>query len=232
MMETKLLSIKEWSQEDRPREKLLEKGIAALSDAELIAILIGSGTRNETAVELAKKILLLANNDLNQLSRLSVKELTKSTKGVGNAKAISIVAALELGRRRKRLDANQVVTITSSEHVASIFAPLLADLIQEEFWVLFLSRANKVVAKMKISIGGIHQAVVDTRIIFKYALQHAASGIVLCHNHPSGALLPSQEDKNITEKIKQGAKLFDMNVLDHIIIAGDSYYSFADHNIL
>lgn len=232
MQEVKSLRIKEWSLEDRPREKLMEKGLFSLSDAELIAIIIGSGTRNETAVELAKKVLLQADNDLNQLSKLSIKDLTKNIKGIGNAKAIGIVAALELGRRRKKLDMSQVLTITSSEHVASIFFPLLGDLAQEEFWVLLLTRANKVAAKMRISSGGIHQAIVDTRIIFKHAIQHAASGIILCHNHPSGTLSPSQEDKNITEKIKQGAKLFEMSVLDHVIIAGDAYYSFADHNIL
>ncbi len=232
MIENKSLSIKEWSLEDRPREKMLEKGLFALSDAELIAIIIGSGTRNETAVELAKKILLLANNDLNELSKFSVKHLTKNIKGVGNAKAIGIVAALELGRRRKKIDSSQVVAITSSHDAANIFLPIMSDLLQEEFWVLFLTRANKVAAKVRISTGGIHQAVVDTRIVFKHAIQHGASGIILCHNHPSGTLHPSQEDKNITEKIKQGAKLFEMNVLDHIIIAGDSYYSFADHNII
>jgi len=232
MLQSKNLSIKQWSEEDRPREKLLQKGIFSLTDAELIAVIIGSGTRNETAVELGKKLLLQAHNDLNELSKFTVKELTKEVKGIGDAKAISIVAALELGRRRKNTSPSVQSSIQSSQQVAEFFYPILSDLSHEEFWILLLNRGNKVVSKMKVSSGGISQTVVDCRIIFKYAIQYAASALVLCHNHPSGTNAPSKEDKMITDKIREGAKLFDIAVLDHIIISGESYFSFADQNLL
>ncbi len=227
-MEEQKLNIKSWAIEDRPREKLLSKGIATLSNAELIAILIGSGNRDESAVELSKRILQGVNNNLNELGKLSVDFLQKNYRGIGEAKAISIVAALELGKRRKFSEALQKSQIKGSQDIFDLMHPSMADLPHEEFWVVFLNRANKVVSTHKISQGGLSGTVVDTRLIMKLALEQLASSIILVHNHPSGNTNPSNHDKNITQKIKEAGKIMDIPVLDHIIITDAAYYSFAD----
>lgn len=225
------IKIQSWAEEDRPREKLLIKGKSALSDAELLAILIGSGTRKLSAVDLAKMILSEAGNDLNQLARFSVRDLTKM-KGIGDAKAITIVSALELGRRRKDQAGSSKTFIKSSRDAYLYIKPDLMDLNVEQFWTLFLNRANMVIKKELISIGGIGGTVVDARIIFKKAIENQASGIILIHNHPSGQLKPSKQDLDITRKIKQGGDLLDTQVLDHIIFTNDQYLSFADEGLM
>lgn len=229
--EERPLNIKSWSPEDRPREKLLLKGKAALSDAELIAILIGSGTATLSAVEVAKKVLQQSANNLHGLAKLSVKELIK-TKGIGEAKAITIVAALELGRRRKELELDEKPKISGSKDVFEILKADLQDLPHEEFWVLLLNRANRVIKKCQISQGGVAGTVADPKIIFKLALAELASGIILAHNHPSGNLSASQADIDLTKKLKEGGKLLEIQVLDHIILAGQKYFSFADEGMI
>ncbi|MBC7494800.1 MAG: DNA repair protein RadC [Flavobacterium sp.] len=220
-------SIKFWAEDDRPREKLALKGKAVLSDAELLAILIGSGSRNESAVELCKRILASINNNLNALGKLSVQQLSEF-KGIGEAKAISIIAALELGRRRKNEDAIELTKITSSKSVFDIMQPLIGELAYEEFWVLFLNNSMKVLHKAQLSKGGITGTVVDVRLIFKLALEQNATSIILVHNHPSGSLQPSEADFEVTKKIKIAGKTLDISVIDHIIITETSYYSFKD----
>lgn len=231
MAEYKNLTIKDWALEDRPREKLLGKGLNSLTDAELIAILIGSGNRNESAVELAKKILKGVKNNLNELGKLTVEDLMAS-KGIGEAKAVTIIAALELGRRRKLADVMAKKKISGSKDVFEFFQPVLADLPYEEFWILLLNRSNKIIEKFKISQGGISGTVIDVRMILKNAIEKLASSIILCHNHPSGNLQPSEADKKITTKLKDAARIMDMQVLDHLIITDSSFYSFADEGIL
>ncbi len=228
----KSISIKEWAEEDRPREKLMLKGVSALSESELIAILIGSGNDKESAVELSKRILQKADNSLNKLSRLSVNDLISSFRGVGPAKAISIVAALELGRRRKQEEVEVKRKIGSSEDAYLQLFPLLADLNHEETWALLLDRSNKVVSTMHVSRGGISGTVVDIRLILREAINHYASGIILGHNHPSGNCVPSSQDSAITRKLKEAAKWMDIVLLDHIIVCGENYYSFADNGII
>ena len=228
---TKPLPITSWAEADRPREKLMEKGRQVLSDAELIGILIGSGSRNETAVELSKRILSSIGNDLNELGKLSVKDFTKF-KGIGEAKAITIVAALELGRRRKLQESPRRIKIVASKDVFEVLISEFQDLGHEEFWVLFLDRSNHIIKKQNISKGGISGTVVDARIIFKQALENLASGIVLCHNHPSGNLKPSEEDIRLTKRLTEGGKLIDISILDHVIIAGKEFFSFADNGFL
>jgi DNA repair protein RadC len=228
---TQSLKILSWAEEDRPREKLLMKGKSALSDAELIGILIGSGTISMSAVDLAKVILNDVNNNLNDLAKLSVKDLQKF-KGIGEAKAISIMSALELGRRRRESESPKKLKITSSKDVYDIMAPNLLDLPHEEFWVLLLNRANAVIKKVQISAGGVAGTVADPKIIFKTALENLSSSMILVHNHPSGNLSPSQADKEITKKMKEAGKLLEIPVLDHIIFADKNYYSFADEGIL
>lgn len=223
--------ITEWAESDRPREKLLEKGRGVLSDAELIGILIGSGSKNETAVELARRILSSVGNDLNALGKLNVAELCKFN-GIGEAKAISIIAALELGRRRKIVEAPQRIKISNSKSVFDAVGPQISDLLHEEFWVLYLDRSNHIIRKSNISKGGVSGTVVDARIIFKQAIENLASAIVLCHNHPSGNLKPSEEDIRITKKLKEAGKLVDIAIIDHIIIAGNNFFSFADEGLL
>lgn len=225
------LTIKAWAEEDRPREKLLSKGRHSLTDAELIAILIGSGTRKETAVELSKRILNEAENNLNTLGKLSVNDLMKF-KGIGEAKAITIVAALELGRRRKESEVIKRDKITSSKDVFDILSPVFQDLPHEEFWVLLLNRSNSVIKRESVSRGGVAGTVVDSKIIFKSAIENLASSIILCHNHPSGNLKPSEADIKLTKKIKEAGTLLDIPVLDHIIITDSAYYSFADEGIM
>jgi DNA repair protein RadC len=225
------ISIKNWAVEDRPREKLLSKGIHVLSDTELIAILIGSGSRENSAVELARKILNSVNNNLHELGKLSVNDL-QEIKGIGKAKAISVLAALELGKRRKLEDVLQKQKITGSKDVYEFFYPLLVDLPYEEFWVLILNRSNSIIDKYKISQGGIAGTVIDVRLILKRAINKLASSIILCHNHPSGNLSPSEADIKITKKLNEASQLVDIKVLDHIIIGGNSYYSFLDEGTL
>ncbi|WP_353085042.1 DNA repair protein RadC [Flavobacterium sp.] len=223
--------INQWAEDDRPREKFLHKGKAALSDSELLAILIGSGSRNESAVQLCQRILASANNNLNQLGKLSIQQLM-DFKGIGEAKAISIAAALELGRRRRSEDAAELQKITSSKAVFNIMQPLIGELLHEEFWVLFLNYSNKVIHKAQLSKGGMTGTVVDTRIIFKTALEYNAISLILTHNHPSGKLLASESDKDITRKLQLAGKHMEIMVLDHVIITESSFYSFADEGIL
>lgn len=222
--------IRSWAEEDRPREKLIMKGAGALSDAELLAILIGSGTRGESAVDVCKTILKNSYNNLNELGKLSIADL-KKYKGIGEAKAITIVAALELAKRRRTAEVREKEKISGSKDVYEYFHHL-SDLRNEEFWVMFLNRANKIISSQKISQGGITGTVADIRVILKNALDNFATGIVLCHNHPSGNLKPSSEDKELTQKVKQTAKLLDITVLDHIIVSDAGYFSFADEGIL
>ncbi|MCU4163863.1 DNA repair protein RadC [Marinilabiliaceae bacterium A049] len=226
------LSIKEWALEDRPREKLLEKGISSLSDAELLAIILGSGSSKESAVDLAKKILKDCNNNLNELGKKSVKDLKSKYHGVGDAKAITVVACLELGRRRKLQEAAKRIKITQSKDVVDIFQPILGDLPHEEFWILLLNRSNRVITRYKISQGGVAGTVIDIKIILKSAIDHLASSIILCHNHPSGNIQPSDMDRQITKKMKEAGKIMDIPVLDHLIITESAYYSFADEGEL
>ncbi|NLD23684.1 MAG: DNA repair protein RadC [Bacteroidales bacterium] len=226
------LSIKQWAEEDRPREKLLLKGVSSLSDSELIAILIGSGNKEESAVELAKRILLESNNDLNILARLGVTDLVNYFKGIGDAKAITIIAALELGRRRKTSERTERRKITSSRIAYEEFVPLLTDLNHEETWVLLTDRSNKVVSTLQVSRGGISGTVVDIRLILREALNKYASGIFLGHNHPSENCRPSPQDQQITKKLKEAARWMDIVLLDHIIVCGDRYFSFADEGII
>lgn len=228
---TEKLSIKNWSEEDQPREKLMAQGRQVLSDAELIAILIGSGNREESAIELCKRILNNSLNNLNELAKLSVNDLMKF-KGIGEAKAISIVAALELGRRRKSETVIDKVKLTSSKQAYEYLRPVLEDLPHEEFWILFLNRANKIIGKQLIGRGGISQTTADVKIVFKKSIDKQASAIILAHNHPSGNLKPSQSDIQLTKKIKEGSDLLDIQVLDHLIIGDGNYYSFADSGMM
>jgi DNA repair protein RadC len=225
------LSIKDWSEEDQPREKLMKLGRQVLSDAELLAILIGSGSRSESAIELCKRILHQSDNNINQLAKLSVNDLMKF-KGIGEAKAISIIAALEIGRRRKSEDVIVKTSIASSTHLYEYIKPVLEDLPHEEFWIVLLSRANKIIDKQLIGRGGISETTADIKLIFKKSIESLASGIILAHNHPSGNLKPSQSDINLTNKIIEASKLMDIKVLDHLIIGDGNYYSFADEGII
>lgn len=223
-------SIKHWSEDDKPREKLMLKGKSVLSDAELIAILIGSGSRNESAVSLSKRILQSVNNNLNALGKLSLKQLMEF-KGIGEAKAVTIAAALELGRRRRTAELPDFFKITSSKAVFEIMQPIIGDLLHEEFWVLYLNNANKVIHKAQLSKGGITGTIVDVRLIFKLALEHNATAIILSHNHPSGKLVASDADREITKKLTFAGEQLDIKVLDHIIITEKGYLSFQDEGI-
>lgn len=225
------ITIKTWAEEDRPREKLAAQGRRTLSDAELIAILIGSGSTTESAVDLSKRILNSCKNDLNALAKLSIQDLSKF-KGIGEAKAISIIAALELGRRRKETDFVVTDSIYTSKDIYNTLASNFLDLSHEEFWVLLLSRANKVLEKVLISKGGVSGTVADPKIIFKAALEHQAANVILAHNHPSGNLKPSNQDISLTKKMKEGGKLLDIGVLDHVIFADRGYFSFADEGLM
>ncbi|MFA5327565.1 MAG: DNA repair protein RadC [Prolixibacteraceae bacterium] len=227
----KKLSIKEWAVEDRPREKMLAKGIRSLSEAELIAILIGSGNLEESAVEVSRRIMASVNNNLNELGKKNIDDLQKF-KGIGPAKAITISAAMELGRRRKETEPGEKPKVVTSADAARIFKPLLSDLPHEEFWVLLLNRNNLLIDKLMVSQGGLSGTIIDVRIILKMALDKLACSIILCHNHPSGNLVPSEADKNITKKIKEAGKHMDIPVLDHLIIGNDAYFSFADEGLI
>ncbi|NLA49890.1 MAG: DNA repair protein RadC [Bacteroidales bacterium] len=225
------LKITDWAAEDRPREKLIHKGTSSLSNAELLGILISSGTRDKSAVDLGRELLSMAKNNLNNLGKLSISDLTKLN-GIGPARAVTIAAALELGRRRKLAEAESSVRIKSSKDVADIFQPILSDLAHEEFWILYLNRSNKVISRMKLSQGGISGTVIDVRLILKKAVECLASGIILCHNHPSGNLNPSEADTKITKKIREAGNYMDIQLLDHLIISEKNYYSFADNGLL
>ena len=228
----KKITLKDWAEEDRPREKLMLKGVSALSDSELLAILIGSGNDKESAVELCKRILQKADNNLNKLGRFSVNDLIGNFRGIGQAKAITIIAALELGRRRKSEETVDKKKINSSNDAYAIFYPILADLNHEETWALLLDRSNKVVSTMQVSRGGITGTVVDIRLILREAINHYASSILLGHNHPSRSCTPSPQDTTLTKKLKEAAQWMDISLLDHIIVCGETYYSFADNGII
>ena len=230
MEESNSFSIKNWNEDDRPREKLLLKGRTALSDAELIAILIGSGNRNESAVSLSQRILASVSNNLSELGRLSIPELMEF-KGIGEAKAISIAATMELGRRRTG-EALERKKITSSNAVFEFVQPIIGELPHEEFWILYLNNSNKIIKSAQLSKGGITGTVVDVRLAFKEALQLGAVGIILTHNHPSGTLKPSQADIQLTRKLKTAGESLDIKVLDHLIVTEKAYFSFADENML
>ncbi len=227
----KRLSILQWAEDDRPREKLLLKGKSSLSDAELVAILIGSGTTDESAVDVAKRILSLGNFDLNQLAKMGVKELCK-IKGIGEAKAISIIAAMELGRRRKEIETDIPSQLLGSKAIYNYMRADLLDLPTEQFWVILMNQSLRPIKRVKISEGGITSVIVDFRIIFKEAFENLATNMVLMHNHPSGKTEPSQEDINLTKKIVEAGKLLNIRILDHIIFANSGYFSFSDEGRL
>jgi DNA repair protein RadC len=229
-MENSSFPIRSWSEDDKPREKLMLKGKSALSDAELIAILIGSGSRNESAVDLSKRILASVANNLNALGKMSILQLM-DFKGIGEAKAISIIAALELGRRRRAEDAVELTKITSSKMIFEMMQPVIGELPHEEFWIIYLNNSNKVISKSQLSKGGITGTLVDVRLVFKTALEMGATGLILCHNHPSGTLVPSDADKQITKKLKLAGESLEIKVLDHLIVTETSYFSFADEGI-
>ena len=224
----KKMTIKSWAVDDRPREKLIAKGPSSLSAAELIAILIGSGNKQESAVDLSKRILMSVDNNIHQLSTLTAEKLT-SFKGIGMAKAIAIITALELGKRRQLANFAVNPKITGSKDVYDIMQPLLGSLPHEEFWVLYLNNANKVLSKTQLSKGGITATLVDVRLLFKKAVEISAVAIIICHNHPSGKTEPSSQDKVLTKKIKEGGVSLDIKLLDHLIITEKSYFSFADN---
>lgn len=223
--------INQWAEDDRPREKFLLKGKSTLSDSELLAILIGSGSRNESAVQLCQRILASTNNNLNLLGKVSVQQLIQF-KGIGEAKAISIVAALELGRRRRDEETVELLKITSSKAVFQLMQPIIGELPHEEFWVLYLNNANKIIYKSQVSKGGLTGTVVDSRVVFKLALEHNATAVILSHNHPSGKLQASQADIHLTKSLQQAGKSLEIQVLDHIIVTEKDYFSFADEGML
>ncbi|RXM53070.1 MULTISPECIES: RadC family protein [unclassified Chryseobacterium] len=225
------MSLKSLAEDDRPREKFLQKGKNSLSDSELLAIIMGSGNREESVVELARKILASVDNSWHHLSLLSVKDLMKF-KGIGEAKAISIITALEIGRRRAGQDIPEKSVIGNSYDAYSILKNQLSDLRTEEFWAIFLNNSNKVIYTSQLTQGGISQSIVDVRVLFKTAIDHFSTGVIIAHNHPSGSLKPSKEDINITQKIKEAGKVLSIQLLDHIIITQDSYFSFSDTGLL
>ncbi|MBV6406216.1 MAG: DNA repair protein RadC [Flavobacteriales bacterium] len=225
------LTIREWAKDDRPRERLLQLGAGALSDAELLAILIRTGTAQASALDLARTVLDGAGNDLGRLGRMSVGQLVR-VRGLGEAKAIALVAALELGRRRRETMPGERVRITTSAVAFDLLHPLLADLMHEEFWLLLLDRGNAVTGKVRVSHGGMHGTVADPKVIFREAIDRRASGVVLAHNHPSGRAVPSEEDIRLTRKLVEGGRLLDITVHDHLIITATGYYSFADNGAL
>jgi len=231
MYELTKLNIKSWAEEDRPREKMLKKGAKNLSDTELLAILLRSGSREETAVGLAQRVLHAADNNLDELGRQPLSALTKF-KGLGEIKALTIIAALELGRRRQLTDIKDRPLVRSSKDAYHAISTIISDLPHEEFWILTLNRANRIISRERVSVGGVTGTVVDARIVFKRALDTLACSIVLCHNHPSGNLTPSQADINLTKKMKSAGQNLDIQVVDHLIISNAGYYSFADEGMM
>ena len=226
-----IMSIKFLAEDDRPREKFISKGKNSLSDAELLAIIMGSGNKEDSAIELGRKILNSVENNWHNLSKLYISDLMKF-KGIGEAKAISIATALEIGRRRAAQEVPEKIKIGQSTDLYKVLQPHLSDLQTEEFWAIFLNQNNRIVGKSKLTSGGINQSVVDVRVLFKTAIEHFATAIVIAHNHPSGNLTPSQADTHITKKIKDGATLLDIQVLDHIIVSQKDFYSFADEGLI
>lgn len=225
------LSIKSWAEEDRPREKLVQKGKHNLSDAELLAIIMGSGSTNESALSLAQRVLSHYGNNLNELGKSSIAQLT-GFKGIGEAKAVSIIAAMELGRRREITGVKVSKVVRSSQDAYQEMRKVLSDQGQEEFWILMLNQGNKVIGKKQISIGGINKTLADARVIFKAALEEAACSVILFHNHPSGSLKPSEADIQLTRKLYTGGAMLDIMVLDHLILTGQGYFSFADEGLV
>jgi len=231
-MMQKFTSIKNWASEDRPREKLLQKGPESLSNAELLAILINTGTANKSAIDIAKDILEKSHQNLLEMGRLSLSDI-KHIKGIGEKKAVTLMASLELGKRRQLASALERPKILSSTDSFNLLSPYLLDKIVEEFYVIFMNAGNYLITIEPISNGGITATVVDARIIFKKALEYAGvTQLIVAHNHPSGNLIPSETDKRLTEKIKEGGKLLDIRLLDHLIIASNSFYSFSDNGLL
>jgi len=231
MYKQQQLSIKSWNEDDRPREKLLVKGRNAITDAELVAILIGSGNREESAVGLSKRLLAAADHSLNRLGKFSVKELC-AFKGIGEAKALSIVAALELGRRRRVQEPSELKKISSSVSAFELMQPVIGDLQHEEFWIIYLNNSNKVLQTAQLSKGGITGTLVDIRLAFKKALELGAVSLILAHNHPSGTLKPSESDIKLTNKIKKAGESLDITILDHLIVTEKTYFSFADEQMI
>ena len=229
--ETRPVRIKQWAPEDRPREKLLHKGTSSLSDAELIAILLGTGTTRQSAVDLGRQLLLSANHSLDEIAKMSIAEIRK-VKGIGRVKAIVIAAAMELGRRRKEVAQTDKPRITGSADAYNILRADMMDLPNEEFWVLLLNRANRVIRKKKISEGGLSGTVADPRIIYKLAVEDLACSIIVAHNHPSGNLTASQNDIELTRRLREAGKVMEIQLLDHLIIAGHKYFSFADEGLI
>lgn len=225
------LTIKSLAEADRPREKMMQKGAEALSDAELLAILIGSGTAKESAVTLSQRILKHYDNDLNALARVSLKELMATFKGIGEAKALSIMSALEIGRRRRTAEVRKLKQIHSSADLYEYFSTI-ADLQHEEFHALALGTTNKIIASQRICQGGINQTLVDVRVLMKFVLENSATTLAVCHNHPSGSLKPSRQDIELTEKIQKACGLMDVRFLDHIIVTDVNYFSFSDENLI
>jgi len=231
-MEERFIAIRNWANDERPREKLLQQGVSVLSTTELLAIILRSGKKGESALTLARHILAACGNDLNKLAKLEVGELIRKYKGIGVAKAAGIVVAMELGRRRMLSAETVGYYIHSSMDVYNYISPLLKDLNHEEFWAVFLSRSNEVLGVTRLFSGGLSSTVIDVRLLFRKALETRASAVIVAHNHPSGSLLPSEYDKMITEKIKQGGLLLDIVLHDHIIIGGERYFSFVDEGII
>ncbi len=225
-------NLKAWADSDKPREKLLSRGTIALSDTELLAILLRTGTRDETVVELARRILASVQNNLDELGKLDVNALCSNFKGIGQTKAVTLIAALELGRRRKTAEALERPQIGNSDDVAQQFQPLLADLPHEEFWVMTLNQRHRVIDTRCVGKGGVNATLVDKKIVLKMAIEQLASAIVLCHNHPSGNLQPSPNDTQLTRQIADACRLLDIRLLDHVIIGGKGHYSFADNGLL
>jgi DNA repair protein RadC len=226
------LTIKQLATEDRPREKVLQKGLSSLSEAELLAILLGSGSAKESAVELARKILAAYHNNLNQLGKAGIDELKNNFHGVGEAKAITIIAAMELGRRRRLQESLEMPAVRSSNDAYQILQPILGHLPHEEFWILMLNRSNRILTRYNVSKGGLTGTVIDVRLILKKALESHAASMILSHNHPSGNKQPSGADQTITRKLTDAGQIMDIPVIDHIIIAENDYFSFADEGML
>lgn len=231
MKQSDTVKFKDWATEDKPREKLMKRGIESLTDAELLAILINTGTKQNSVIDLARKVLMAVDHDLNRLAKLTIEELS-GFEGIGTTKAISLITALELGKRRAMATIMNKQQIRSSKEVGDLFCPLLGDLPHEEFWVLFLNGANKIIDKRQVSKGGVGATYIDVRIVMKAAIMQLASGIILCHNHPSGNLAPSQEDINLTHRLIQAGKLLEVRVWDHIIVSDTDYFSFVDENLI
>ena len=226
-MESVKLNINQWAEDDRPREKMLRKGAEALSDAELLAILIGSGNTEETAVGLMRRILSSCENNLNELGKLDVNALCRF-KGIGEAKAITILAACELGKRRKLAELGERVVIRSSQNIYDYFHSKMCDLPNEECWVMLLNHSNKVIDTLCISRGGLTETAVDVRLVLREAIMRRATAMVLCHNHPSGNIYPSRQDDMLTERLANACQIMNIALLDHVIVTDGTYYSYAD----